>query len=239
MDVSPDYKIELIEAKYGIVGFGVIVKLWSQAYKEHGYYCKWDDNIMLLFTHKNSSPDFPLNEETLKDIIRSAFEYNLFDKTLYDKYNILTSSGIQKRYLEGCARRKGVIIKEEYLLIDIEDVPDGVMFTDNTINFCNDDSYENLTGTSLKNKLISDYPQYGFDRYDDTDFEKESPIVKQIFPDLPMSIAEYDTLEKICGNSNAIKYIHKLKHYPLAKNRFTQCIIWFEQDEKTSLENIY
>ena len=37
MDVEMDDKVELIEAKHGITGFGVLVKLYQKIYKE-GYF---------------------------------------------------------------------------------------------------------------------------------------------------------------------------------------------------------
>ena len=40
-----------------------------------------------------------------------------FSQELYDKYNILTSPGIQERYFEAVIRRKKVEVKKEYLLI--------------------------------------------------------------------------------------------------------------------------
>lgn len=236
MDVNPDFKIELIESKFGLIGFGTIIKLWSQCYKEHGYYCKWNDNIKQLFSHKNSSSDFPLTVETLNSIIEASFEYDLFNKELFDKYGILTSSGVQKRYLEGCIRRKGVVIKEEYLLLDYEELPEGVMLTDDTISPNIDSDYENLTGTALKHKLIKDYPKFNFEDYPDETFEKEDELCKLLLPDgAGMSIAEYSKLQEICGKQRALKYIYKLKHYPLSKNRFTQCLIWWEQDELQSI----
>lgn len=39
LDCGMDDKVELIEAKYGLIGFAVIIKLWQKIYSE-GYYYK-------------------------------------------------------------------------------------------------------------------------------------------------------------------------------------------------------
>lgn len=54
----------------------------------------------------------------VKNVVEEAIKRDIFDKELFDKYKILTSSGIQKRYKEIVRRRKGVDITTEYLLID-------------------------------------------------------------------------------------------------------------------------
>jgi hypothetical protein len=46
MDVEVDDKIELIEAKHGISGFGILVKLFQKIYKE-GYYLNWNEETLL------------------------------------------------------------------------------------------------------------------------------------------------------------------------------------------------
>ena len=42
MDVDMDDKVELIEAKHGITGFGILIKLYQKIYKE-GYYINWKE----------------------------------------------------------------------------------------------------------------------------------------------------------------------------------------------------
>ena len=49
LDVTLDNKFALIEAEFGIKGFGVIVKLFQEIYGGQGYYAEWTDEIALLF----------------------------------------------------------------------------------------------------------------------------------------------------------------------------------------------
>ena len=118
LDVHLDEKFELIEAEFGLKGFAVIVKLLQKIYGQHGYYCEWTEEIALLFSRNiGYCDDAEKGGNAVSEIVRAAIKRGIFDKTLYEKHGILTSEGIQKRYLEATSRRKEVSIKSEYLLL--------------------------------------------------------------------------------------------------------------------------
>ena len=112
LDTVLDTKFELIEAEYGLTGFAVVVKLLQKIYREHGYYCEWTDEVALLFSKQ-------LNEgcNVVSEIVRASVKRGIFDKDLFDKYHILTSNGIQKRYFEAVNRRTQINVIDEYLLV--------------------------------------------------------------------------------------------------------------------------
>ncbi|MCI6652728.1 MAG: DUF4373 domain-containing protein [Ruminococcus sp.] len=112
LDVVCNGKIELIEAEFGLTGFAVVVKLFQRIYGERGYYCEWTDEVALLFGKKNG-----LGGNAVSEIVGASIKRGIFDKTMFEKYGILTSVGIQERYFEAVSRRKLVCVKEEYLLI--------------------------------------------------------------------------------------------------------------------------
>ena len=58
-----------------------------------------------------------LGGDAVSEIVRAAIKRGIFDSELYDKYQILTSRGIQERYFEAVSRRKEVEVRKEYLLI--------------------------------------------------------------------------------------------------------------------------
>lgn len=115
LDCQLDDKFELIEAEFGIKGFAVVVKLLQKIYGGEGYYCEWTKDVSLLFS-KN------INEgsELVSEIVRASIRRGIFSKELYDKYQILTSAGIQKRYLKAAGRRQSVTLKKEYLLVKVD-----------------------------------------------------------------------------------------------------------------------
>lgn len=112
VDIDSDDKIELIEAKHGIIGFAVIIRLFMKIYR-NGYYYKWGEREQLLFSKRLN-----VDINTVNAIITDAVEWEIFDKKLYNKWQILTSSGIQKRYMEATKRRQAVEIIKDYLLLN-------------------------------------------------------------------------------------------------------------------------
>ena len=137
MDVHMDDKIQLIEAEYGVTGFAVVVKLFQKIYGGLGYYCGWDSEVALLFARSCG-----LGGSVVSEIVTSALRRNIFSAELLNKYGILTSCGIQKRYLEATARRRQVELIREYLLLDVSILPDNVVINsinvdNNPVNVCN------------------------------------------------------------------------------------------------------
>lgn len=114
LDVNTDNKIALIECEFGVQGFGVILKLWQKIYGQEGYYINWSKDVALLF-----SREIGVSYETITKIISAAIERDIFSAQMISQYGILTSSGIQKRYLEAVKRRKEVFLIPEFILIDI------------------------------------------------------------------------------------------------------------------------
>ena len=114
MDCWLDNKLKLIEAEFGLKGFAIVVKLWQWIYR-NGYYCEWDDDIALLFASQEGSN---CGAECVKEIVYACLRRDIFSKELFDKYHILTSSGVQKRFAEATVGRSKVEMKKEYLLIN-------------------------------------------------------------------------------------------------------------------------
>ena len=56
-------------------------------------------------------------ENIIDQVVNASIKRGIFDKELFDKYSILTSSGIQKRYLDVTYKRKEVEIIGAYLLL--------------------------------------------------------------------------------------------------------------------------
>ena len=113
LDVTLDTKFELIEAEYGLTGFGVVVHLLQEIYGKAGYYIEWTEEVALLFARKVG-----LGGSVVSEIIEASIRRGMFDKEKYDKYHVLTSRGIQKRYFEAVSRRKVLEVDYNILLVD-------------------------------------------------------------------------------------------------------------------------
>lgn len=110
-DIDQDDKIALIEADFGVKGFGIVIKLLMKIYSE-GYFYDWGEMEQKLFSRRVN-----VGNNLLSDVVNACIRWRVFNKRLFEKYQILTSPGIQKRYLEATTRRKDVEIIEEYILL--------------------------------------------------------------------------------------------------------------------------
>ena len=111
LDVHVDEKIKFIKARFRWEGFGILIGLYQHIYSV-GYWCSWTEDDAFLYAEENR-----VEYDLLSSIINEALKRKLFCPCLYEKYNILTSNGIQKRYIEIVKRRKNVEVVEEYKLI--------------------------------------------------------------------------------------------------------------------------
>ena len=114
VDMDNDDKIALIEAKYGLTGFAIIIKMLMKIY-DNSYFYEWTEKEQLLFS-KRVNVDINL----LNDVINDCLKWGLFNEKVYKSAQILTSRAIQERYLEAVSRRKRVEIPRNHILIDSE-----------------------------------------------------------------------------------------------------------------------
>ena len=104
--------IKLIESKFKLRGFAIIIKLFQKIYAEEGYYLQLSDDVILLLTQ-----EFAVNDNLIPEVIAEAVKRDIFDKTIFEKYNVLTSLDIQKTYLTITRKRtKKIVFKKEYIL---------------------------------------------------------------------------------------------------------------------------
>lgn len=60
IDCSQEDNLNFIEAKHGIVGYGVVIKIWKKIYQYHGYFCDWNEKNVYLFSKDvNVDVSFP------------------------------------------------------------------------------------------------------------------------------------------------------------------------------------
>lgn len=129
LDVCVDKKFELIEAEYGLTGFGVIVHLLQEIYGKEGYYIEWTEEVALLFARSCG-----LGGSVVSEIIEASIRRGMFDKEIYDKYHVLTSRGIQKRYFEAVSRRKSLEVDYNILLVECAKICPNVNISSRNVN---------------------------------------------------------------------------------------------------------
>ena len=110
VDADTDEKVEYLTAKCGFLAFGVYVHILMKIYK-NGYFLEWSDRTLYVTAKRLMIP-----AEDLKKIIDGCIEAELFDKEIFERFNVLTSLSIQKRYLAATEKRKGASVGQYSLL---------------------------------------------------------------------------------------------------------------------------
>ena len=125
-----DLKVRKLLLSCGAEAIAVLIYLLSTIYKDEGYYVEiHEDEIDLIALDVNVTPEFVLK------VINKACEVRFFDVNLYNNFNILTSKGIQERYLKITERRKNSVVITQFNLINVD--INSVNVNNNSINVDN------------------------------------------------------------------------------------------------------
>lgn len=120
-DFYSDDKIRLLRAEFGAKGMYLLDYVLCEIYKKDGYFMKWDRSKCYLVSDGagcGCSPSFA------DELIAGCIRCGIFDKTVFDKYGVLTSAGIQRRYVRMFNGRDYIRIIKEYFLLNVEDRKD-------------------------------------------------------------------------------------------------------------------
>ncbi len=119
VDMLEDRKFKLIRAEFGIKGAYIALVILNSVYKDNGYYKRWDDDDCLMMSEDVGDGCSP---QLVRAVLNGCVRRGLFDESRFQMFGILTSAGIQRRFLQMVknSREKIVFIKE-YLLIDLHD----------------------------------------------------------------------------------------------------------------------
>lgn len=126
MDVGflRDKKVRLLRAEFGASSVLFVLYVWGKAYEGDGYFLAWDkDELLLAADELREQPTY------ISEVLQGCLKRSIFDERVFQMFGVLTSAGIQRRYLRGCEKRDVITIVSEYWLLNISsksDVPAGV-----------------------------------------------------------------------------------------------------------------
>lgn len=105
--------LEIMDA-CGAQSISVLVYLLCNIYEKEGYYIRWDNGQSLL-----TARNLGIKRGAVQEVVDKATQVGFFDSGIYEKFEILTSRGIQKRYYDAVSnfRRKGLTVRREIALI--------------------------------------------------------------------------------------------------------------------------
>ena len=179
LNVVLNSKFEIIEARFGIKGFAVIVKLFQYIYGTKGYYCEWDEDVLFVFAKR-----IGVGANSVSEILDTSLKKGIFNKDMYEKYSILTSEGIQQRYVE--AKRGGYArICKKYLLISIPKTEENVSETG-----------VNVTKTEVN---VTASTQRKEDKIKINQIKQNQKLFEKVWSVYPKQFKRQEALEEFCS----------------------------------------
>lgn len=123
-----DLKIKKIIRAYGAQAVAVVMSVLTTIYRDNGYFATYDDDLIFII-----ADELKLEDSYVKNVIEKLIEVDFLSKEQKEKNNILTSIGIQERYLKACERRVKTTLNATYNLLNdsstelpqTESTPDG------------------------------------------------------------------------------------------------------------------
>ncbi|MDR7215563.1 hypothetical protein J2Y43_002830 [Dyadobacter sp. BE31] len=125
-----DPKVLLVEEEHGMEGGYVATRMLSYIYQQ-GYYLPWSELMPVIYGKKIGHG---IASSRVMEIVKSMMKYGLLSEEMFEKHSILTSSGIQKRWLKIIrdAKRKADI-DVRYSLIGLINSSDTALLPEETI----------------------------------------------------------------------------------------------------------
>ena len=136
-DFMSDIKVRRLIRSFGSKSIGVVIALLGMIYGDKGYYILLNDDVAFIISEQTLE-----DEDLVNQIINKLIEIEFFDKNLYEKHRVLTSKGIQKRFISATERRKDVNLITKYNLVNVDNnsSSDVVNVYNNPVNVDNNPS---------------------------------------------------------------------------------------------------
>ena len=140
VDFFENKKVWLIRGEFGIKGVYLYILILNEIYRTGGYYKKWDrDDCLLMSDSSGVAGD--CSPELIAEVVQGLVRRSLFDKGVLDRFGVLTSAEIQRRFLRIVGNsRDSIPMVQEYFLLEPSNRKDVTRATFSKIAFFSIDS---------------------------------------------------------------------------------------------------
>jgi len=110
-NASTSREVEYLEAQHGLIGYAIYLKILEKVYGHEGYFLPWTEIDQAIFAKRLN-----IQKSEMDAIIETCFDIGLFSRWVYDANHVLTSAGIQRRFLQATEKRIKQTIKPEHII---------------------------------------------------------------------------------------------------------------------------
>ena len=206
-------KVRRIMRACGIQSIPVLISLLANTYRDEGYFLRWDNDMPFLI-----ADELGVSEGAVTAVVDKATQVGFFNANMYEKYGVLTSDGIQKRFFEATARRTSVRYDARFLLINVSDYKNVVNVYKNSIND-DDNPQSKVKESKVKERKVKESSSSGDDGLKDAvnayrkniypmpgemDLEKLKSMVDDFGSDIVIKAID----RAVARNKRSLAYIH-------------------------------
>lgn len=111
-------EVQFVSSRFDEKGELIAVKLMCKIFRTTGYYIEWTDDTALLFS-KGAGRN--ISHSLANDVVNELIRRGFFDRSLFERFSVLTSKNIQATYKKICtdAKRKEWKIRKSLALIEL------------------------------------------------------------------------------------------------------------------------
>lgn len=118
-----DKKVKIIKGEFGAKGVIILLYTLCAIYSDKGYYMEWGNDDCYLMSDDLGCDCSP---NLIGEVINRCVKRGIFNEEVFNASGVLTSHGIQIRFLKAAAKRERIKIIEEYALFDLEELKEGM-----------------------------------------------------------------------------------------------------------------
>jgi hypothetical protein len=128
IDIDQDDKLVVPIGKYGMQGFGIIIRIMSEIYK-NCYFYPWTEKEQYAVSLKVN-----VDINLVNEIINECAKWGFFNQKLLLEHRVLTSRGFQRRYIDAAQRRKSITLIDIFVLVDLAEESEKVTIVIEDVN---------------------------------------------------------------------------------------------------------
>lgn len=120
-DFFSDKKIKLLKGEFGACGLVIVLAAFSRVYNTNGYYMSFDNDDAILMA---DDLGMGITPQLVWEVVQGCVKRSIFDEGVFNVFGVLTSPGIQRRYIRAVSKRDDITLIKEYWLLDFDDPED-------------------------------------------------------------------------------------------------------------------
>lgn len=223
---------EMLIQHHGVAFFGVRDVLEILINGDGVYYLRWTDEVRSLVAVKCH-----ISEGRVSEILKEMIRRDYYDRTIFEKYKVLTNSETQEWFIGATKRRKKVVLIKEFLSSSvISKLGENVVFKQEIVNKneqrkgkqeiqLNNNTNLNLTTSNKEKKKGQPVPP--------SELQKLIDKFKTVFPD-----RYTDDVVCILANVDMDLLISKIKESSFLKGNHWRLVSCLKNYDKI-INNVY